>query len=288
MKHSIIRTTLAGLFMWAALAGCSDDSTTRPDVDNNQAPALPAVSTMKFNLDFYGVQAPTVDAQSLETGRPSDAMLQTAAAGDHENWINAYVRAVFIYLTTFDMLEEPIGAFAYAIHSVPQKQSDGSYLWTYIFVDKEIEYSVFLFGTPKLDTVEWRMEVSSNNPAQVLNHFVWFTGESKRDDTGGYWQFYVPVDETNGVPVVRIDWVNGLHEDTLTLTVNGAGLENEGDVLEFSDSKATGSIEYFDASENLTSSIIWHSDGSGSLTVPDYNGGAKACWDTEQRNVACE
>jgi hypothetical protein len=288
MKHSIIRTTLAGLFMWAALAGCSDDSTTRPDVDNNQAPALPAVSTMKFNLDFYGVQAPTVDAQSLETGRPSDAMLQSAAAGDHENWINAYVRAVFIYLTTFDMLEEPIGAFAYAIHSVPQKQSDGSYLWTYIFVDKEIEYSVFLFGTPKLDTVEWRMEVSSNNPAQVLNHFVWFTGESKRDDTGGYWQFYVPVDETNGVPVVRIDWVNGLHEDTLTLTVNGAGLENEGDVLEFSDSKATGSIEYFDASENLTSSIVWHSDGSGNLTVPDYNGGAKACWDTEQRNVACE
>jgi hypothetical protein len=257
-------------------------------VDNNQAPALPAVSTMKFNLDFYGVQAPTVDAQSLETGRPSDAMLQSAAAGDHENWINAYVRAVFIYLTTFDMLEEPIGAFAYAIHSVPQKQSDGSYLWTYIFVDKEIEYSVFLFGTPKLDTVEWRMEVSSNNPAQVLNHFVWFTGESKRDDTGGYWQFYVPVDETNGVPVVRIDWVNGLHEDTLTLTVNGAGLENEGDVLEFSDSKATGSIEYFDASENLTSSIVWHSDGSGNLTVPDYNGGAKACWDTEQRNVACE
>jgi len=287
MKHSTIRTTLAGLFIWVALSGCSDDSTTRPDVDNDQAPALPAVSTMKFNLDFYGVASPAVDAQSLATGRPSDAMLQSAA-GDHENWINAYVRAVFIYLTTFDMLEEPIGAFAYAIHSVPQKQDDGSYLWTYIFVDKEIEYSVFLFGTPKLDTVEWRLEVSSNNPALLLDHFVWFSGESKRDDTGGYWQFFEPIDATNGVPSVRIDWVNGLHEDTLTLTVNGVGYENEGDILTFSDSKTTGSIEYFDASEDLTSSINWHSDGTGSLTVPDYNGGAKACWDTEQRNVACE
>lgn len=286
MKHSIIRTTLAGLFMWVALAGCSDDSVTRPE-DTNQAPALPSVSTMKFTLDFYGVAAPTVDAQSLETGRPSDTMLQSAA-GDHENWINAYVRAVYIYLTTFDMLEEPIGAFAYAIHSVPQKQEDGSYLWTYIFVDKEIEYSVFLFGTPKLDTVEWRMEVSSNDPALTLDHFVWFSGESKRDDTGGYWQFFDPIDETNGVPSARIDWVNGLREDTLTITVNGVGYPNEGDILTFSDSRKTGSIEYFDASENLTSSIIWHSDGTGSLTVPDYNGGAQACWDTEQRNVACE
>lgn len=286
MKHSIIRTTLTGLFMWVALSGCSDDSVTKPD-DTNRAPALPAVSTMKFNLDFYGIAAPVIDPQSIETGAPSDALLQTAG-GDHENWINAYVRAVFITLTTFDMLEEPIGAFAYAIHSVPQEQSDGSYLWTYIFVDETIEYSVFLYGTPKLGTVEWRMEVSSNDPALLLNHFVWFRGESKRDDTGGYWQFFDPIDTTHGVPSARIDWVNGMREDTLTLTVNGVGYENEGDILTFSDSKQTGSIEYFDASEDLTSSIVWHSDGTGSLTVPDYNGGVKACWDNEQRNIACE
>lgn len=286
-KH--IRTSLAALVMWVALAGCSDDSVTLPKVnDDDGAPALPSISTMKFDLDFYGVAAPAVDEQSIASGTPSNAVLQTAAGGDHENWINAYVRAIFVHLTTYDMLEEPIGAFAYAIHSVAQKQSDGSYLWTYIFVDQTIEYSVFLYGTPNPETVEWRMEVSSNDPALLLDHFVWFSGESKRDDTGGYWQFFAPVDATNGVPSARIDFVNGTREDTLTLTVNGSGFENEGDILTFTDRRATGSIEYYDASESLLSSIIWHSDGTGSLTVPDYNGGATACWDSEQRNVACE
>ena len=288
MGTHTIRTSLAGLFMLAALSGCSNDSVTLPDSTNTNAPALPAVSTMKFDLDFYGVSAPTLDAQSLSTGAPSDAMLLSASGGDHENWINAYVRAVFIHLSTFDMLEEPIGAFAYAIHSVPREQPDGSYLWTYIFVDQAIEYSVFLFGTPKQDTVEWRMEVSSNDPALLLNHFVWFSGESRHDDTGGYWQFFDPIDQTQGVPSARIEWTNGNLEDTLTLTVNGSGYENEGDMLTFTDSKSTGSIEYYDASASLTSSIIWHANGTGSLTVPDYNGGAMACWDREQRNVACQ
>lgn len=286
-KHTI-RTSLAGLFMLAALSGCSNDPVTPPDTNDNHAPALPAVSTMKFDLDFFGVAAPALDAQSLATGAPSDAMLQATSGGDHENWINAYVRAVFIQLSTYDMLEEPIGAFAYAINSVPQKQDDGSYLWTYIFVDQSIEYSVFLFGTPHPSTVEWRMEVSSNDPAMLLNHFVWFSGESKNDDTGGYWQFFEPIDQTNGVQSARIDFVNGPHVDTLTLTVNGSGYENEGDALTFTDSRTTGSIEYYDASESLTSSIIWHANGTGSLTAPDYNGGAKACWDNEQRNIACE
>ncbi len=287
MRSRIIPTVFAGLLVGVALSGCSDDSITQPSGnDDNRAPALPAVSTMKVDLDFFGVAAPTLDAPSLATGKPSDAVLQIAG-GDHENWINAFVRAVFLHLSVYDVLEEPIGAFAFAIHSVPQKQADGSHLWTYIFVEGEIEYSV-LYGTPTPETVEWRMEVSSNDPALQLDHFVWFTGESKRDDTGGYWQFFMPTDASNGVPIVRIDWMNGTHERTLALTVNGVGHENEGDVLTLTHSKSTGSIEYFDASASLLSSIIWHADGSGSLTVPDYNGGATACWDTEQRNVACE
>jgi hypothetical protein len=273
--------------MWAALSGCSDDSVTQPKGDDNSAPALPAVSTMKSELNFFGVPQPILDAPSLASGVPSDAVLQNAA-GDHENWINAFVRAVYVHLTVYDMLEEPISAFAYAIHSVPQQQPDGSYLWTYIFVDQSIEYSVFLYGTRTPETVQWRMEVSSNDPALPLDHFVWFSGESRRDHTSGYWQFFAPVDETNGAPVARIDWTKAGREEKVTLTVNGEGLENEGDVLTLTQSRKTGSIEYFDASADLTSSIIWHADGTGSLTVPDYNGGVKACWDHQQRNVACE
>jgi hypothetical protein len=47
-------------------------------------------------------------------------------------------------------------------------------------------------------------------------------------------------------------------------------------------------IDYTDASADVTSNITWYADGAGSLTVPDYNGGGTACWDTRQRDVACE
>jgi len=198
------------------------------------------------------------------------------------------VRAIYVQLITYDMLEEPIAAFAFAIHSIPQEQPDGSYLWTYIFVeDGGTEYSVFLFGTPMLDRVVWRMEVSSNSAAQPLDHFVWFDGESMNDESGGFWQFYEPVDQTNGVASARIDWAETAVESSLRIEVNGVGHEDEGDYLEFRETATAGSIEHLDASTAELSRIDWSVDGSGSITAPDYNGGMKSCWDTSQKDTTC-
>jgi hypothetical protein len=286
-------TTLAAILAVTVIAGCSTDNTiTLPDGAGGQtsdAPRLPALSTMSLQLDFFGVPTPAVDGQSLAQGKPSDALTQTAAEGNHSNWINAYVRAIYAQLITFDALEEPIAAFALAIHSVPQPQDDGSYLWTYIFVaDDGIEYSIFLYGTPRLDVVRWRLEVSTNDPGLALDHFVWFDGETRNDETGGFWQFYKPVDATAGVPVVRMDHLNGTTENRLTVTVNGVGHEDEGDYLDFRETEFTGSIQHYDKSENMLASILWNADGTGSLTVPDYNNGEKACWDERQRDIDCQ
>jgi len=273
---------------FAVLAGCSgNDSITVPSDEPSDAPALPSVSTMKFQLDFFGVATPAVDAQSLATGKPSAEMLQSAAAIDRTHWINAFVRALYVQLLTYDALEEPIAAFALAIHSVPQKQDDGSFLWTYIFVDKEtgVEYSIFLYGLPVGNSVEWRMEVSSNNPAQPLDHFKWFDGTSMQ--TEGYWQFYEPVDESNGIEVARIDWTDTRLLNVLRITINGVGHEDEGDTLEFHQTPAEGMIEHYDASADARCTILWSADGSGSITCPDYNDGAQSCWDEHQRNTAC-
>ncbi len=275
----------------AVAAGCSDNNgatVTGPGNggNNNGAPALPSTSTMTFKLDFFGVQPPAADPQSIRTGKPSADMLQAAAAGNRMNFISAYVRALYAQLIIYDALEEPIGAFAAAINSVPQAQQDGSYLWTYIFVERGVEYSVFLYGTPQTDRVVWRLEVSSNDPAMILDHFVWFDGETLNDDSGGFWQFYEPVDSTNGQQSVRIDWARGA-TNTLSVSINGATQPDVGDSLVFSESATQGSIVYTDASTAETSSIVWYVDGSGSITAPDYNGCVMACWDTQQFDTAC-
>ncbi len=284
--HSKLKSPLAALAL-VFIFGCSDDATS-PSENRTTPPAMPSASTMSIDLAFPASDEATLTATELQTGRPDASTL--SASADHTNWINAYVRAAYVVLITYDHLEEPAAAFALAIHSVPQPQDDGSYVWTYIFVDRktDIEYQVFLYGLEGDASVMWRMEVSSNDTAQPLDHFVWFSGESAKDRRSGFWQFYEPVDATNGSQTARIDWHATPGDRQLTIAVNGAGLPNEGDSLDFHATRAQNSIEYVDADAGQTSNITWYPNGSGSLTVPDYNGGAKACWDTHQRDVACE
>jgi hypothetical protein len=242
---------------------------------------------MQVNLDFFGIAEPSLDVQSLETGKPSGNLEQYAATANRANFINAYVRAIYATLITYDALEEPIAAFAFAIHSVPQPQDDGSYLWTYIFVEESVEYSIFLYGTPLgTDRAAWRMEVSSNDPSQPMDHFVWFDGET--GDVSGFWQFYEPVDPSNGVPVARVDFLDGVVEHRLTITINGVGHEDEGDVLDFRETEFTGAIEFTDASAGETALVEWRADGTGSITAPDYNNGEKSCWDEHQHDAKCK
>jgi hypothetical protein len=277
------------LAVWM-LPACSTDDTVAPEETGYpaDAPQLPSMSTMQFALEFFDIEAPQVSQQSIETGKPGPE-LQTAEGADRTNFINGFVRALFVHLLMFDALEEPVAAFALAVHSIPQKQDDGSWLWTYIFVEGSLEYSIFLYGTPATggEYVDWRLEVSTNDPSLDLDHFVWFDGRTHKHDTHGFWQFYdpsLPAPHTSA----RIDWQNpSKAEHRLTVEINGSDAPEYGDMLEFFESSFVASIDHFDAGEDRESNITFNADGSGSLTMHDYNGGEKACWDTEQKNTDC-
>ena len=294
------RATLAsflGLTLLASVGCLKNESPTGPGEPQGtvDAPALPSMATMQFQPSFFDAQdLSEIDPAAVRAGKLSDASSNVSAERTH--FINAIIRVLYVQLLTYDALEEPIAAFAFAVNSIPQPQDDGSYLWTYIFVDDELEYSVFLFGTPMIDRVAWRLEVSSNNPELPLDHFVWFAGEAMSDDSSGYWQFFEPVAaapvtslmSTDGNQTARIDWFNTSPTNhRLRITVNGAGHVDEGDYVEFHEASGIGQLNHFDASENLDSNITWYPDGSGSLTVPDYNDGAQACWDSEGVNTVC-
>jgi hypothetical protein len=292
LRRALCLVAIIGLM---GITACSKDSEPLFGTGTDSgAPALPAVSTMTMDLSFFGVDGTT----TAQARAQADGEMLVANAGIKENWINAVIRVLFVQLTLYDILEEPVGAFVAAAHSVPQKQDDGSYLWTFIFVEDGAEYSVFLYGKPNVDVVDWRLEVSTNIPEFLLDHFVWFEGQSRIDETSGYWQFYKPVlttsalavagAATDGEPVIRMDWENlgGGHE-RLTVLVNEIGGEDENDRLEFNASPNAHSIDYHDADVLEDHNITWYADGSGNLTVPDYNNGATACWDIHQDNIAC-
>jgi len=292
----VVVTMLAAIF---ALAGCSSENQVAAP-ENQEPLSLPPVSTKSMDVGFF--DAAEVDAQSIKQGRFIEPAVASPAAFKL-NYLNAAVRVFFLNIVTYAALAHPVAAFTIAAHSVPQYQDDGSWLWTYIYVDdRGSEHSIFLRGKPMGSYVAWRMEVSSNDPAMLLDHFLWFEGEVASDGHSGYWQFYEPdggaataaasftdAAGTPGVQCVRIDWQESSQVDKrLAFLINKPGDAEEGSTLVFEETLEMGTIEFYDAANDNTGTIIWRRDGSGSIEWPDYKDGVKSCWDVWQYDADCE
>jgi hypothetical protein len=297
MLNRFAKLSRFGFIILVALlttVGCNSSDPVLP-VEEEQPPELPAASTMSMDLSLFN--AAQINQSTIIDGGPTPELL--AQYPTKHNFINAAVRVLVVHLVACAAVHPPVAAFVIALHSVPQKQVDGSWLWTYIFVDEDIEYSIYLRGKNAGDYTEWSMRVSSSDPENPLDHFLWFDGEAMHDNSEGFWQFYVPEDDivpastvgafvTAGVPLLRIDWANMSNDThTLSILVNAEGHVDEGDMIEFFESPDMCYLEHYDASEGITGNITWYADGSGSIQVPDYINGEKGCWDTRQFDVDC-
>ena len=121
-----------------------------------------------------------------------------------------------------------------------------------------------------------------------MTDFLWFTGETRLQNDRGFWIFN---DRRAGstVPVARVDWTN-VSEKNRTLSfrnVDGASADL-GDQLAYRVDGDVIAVTFHDASAQQDADITWNEvTGTGSLMVPDYNGGARACWDAQQENMVC-
>lgn len=291
-------TTIGLMILLAAfiLQGCSSDDNP-VGADKLQAPPLPSIGTMKLDISFF--ESADLPPQAIEAGKLDNTPDAVAMDRFHLNFLNAAVRVLYLDVIVYSALVEPVVAFQLAVHSVPQPQDDGSWLWTYIVVEDEIEYAIYLYGMDEGTYSSWRLEVSTNDPEMPLDHFTWFEGEVESDDSGGFWQFYEPDEAmsaafastpqaTPGVQSIRIDWAdNGMDGSCLILLVNKAGDPAEGSTLTFKRLPEHSSVGFYDAEEGTTGTILWRFDGSGYIEWPDYRDGARSCWDNTQHDIDC-
>jgi hypothetical protein len=292
MRKRLNIISLMVLLAAFALAGCSTDDNPVA-MDQQQAPNLPSVETMKLDIAFF--ESADVPPQAIETGK-LDGPLAVTTDGMHLNFLNAAVRVLFLDVVVYSALVEPVVAFQLAVRSVPQPQDDGSWLWTYIIVEGAKEYAIYLYGKDEGTYSSWHLDVSSNDPEMPLDHFTWFAGEVESDDTGGYWQFYEPAEEetaamalaTPGVESIRIDWAeNGMDGNSLVLLVNKTGDPAEGSTLTFEELPGYSSVIFYDEEKDDTGTILWRFDGTGYIEWPDYRDGQHSCWDNTQHDVDC-
>ncbi len=259
---------LAALMMLFALnlGGCSDENASPTALPQTSAPVLPDPAELQFDFSFFD-KAAEFDKND---------------GGIHENFVNAYLRAVLLGAIAELTLAPPVATFSAALHTVPVAQDDGAWIWTYDWTDYRYPIRVALRGLPSGDHVQWEMRVGPGSEDPTA---VWFEGRTSGDGSQGHWLFHDLDDPTQPV-CGEIAW--GDDETGRFLQFTSREMENNGDVLRFNDADPDFMITFTPGAGEDESFIRWHTDGTGSLRVPDFNGGLEACWDQWQENVDCE
>lgn len=277
-----MKTRLATLALFAllatALAGCGKEPNA-PIAPSSQAPSLPPAASMKFDFSFFE-----------RNGGMALAALPAGAEGTQlrSHWINAVTRVVFLNLTVADLFSTPVAALNAALSQTPVLGDDGWYTWVYTVSEQGRTITLRLRGRVDGAIVTWRMYATDSAATPAMTDFLWFTGESRLDNSNGHWIFN-DRREAKTVPVARIDWTaNSETKRSLAFSNVESGSADLGDRLEYRLDGAIVSVTFHDQSENKDADITWNeTTGTGSLMVPDYNGGERACWDEHQEDMVC-
>ena len=261
------------------LVGCGKDATTKPSTPSVGRPDLPPTDSWNFDLSFFSQQ---VEPMVLgEGGNVADPI--------PSNYANAVARVAFVDLVAVSALTPPYLAFCSAVHATPVADGDSTYLWTYSWADStDHNLQIHLRGRVRPDHVEWSLRVTAPDANPPLHDFLWYTGQSSRTSFTGYWIFNNDV-EDQPVEAARIDWTcTAPRARVLTYANIDATSPGYGDTLTYTAAGDDGSLTFHDASLGLDSFIDWNVlTGAGSMQVPDYNGGATACWDGQHENIDC-
>ncbi len=263
---------LATLLTVPLLTGCESTPTAPAATDNDQAPTPPDPARLTVDLGFFD------SGEALAKAAPD-------AQASKLNFVNAAVRVFAVDLVARLVLTPPIVAFGAALHGIPSRQEDGSWIWVYTCVQGEEELQIRLRGLRVDDGVEWQLRVFAPQADPPLAGEIWFEGFTSEIGDEGTWTFHDPALPGNPA-VAEVLYREGVAGELLRVTCLEG--EDAGDEISFRDEDPEHAIEFHDAALGQDWHIRWNeADGTGSLLVPDYNGGREACWDEHQDDVDC-
>jgi len=274
------------VLMMIQLVGCGGGNDDDGDNDANlsdeitsTAPPLPPDESM------------TVDLSLFDEGAANDLRAPSAVA-TYMNFGNAVTRVAAVNAALAAAVAAPATVFTAARLHAPVPQSDGSWLWSYSVTIEYVTFTASLNGIIEGDESRWSMVVSTNAPLRPVMSFLWYKGVCTDKNTAGEWEFFDITTPTEQNPVVKVNWTADVDNKTAHLILENVDTrpdaEYAGDVLDYSAGTELAFISYTDVSENAVWDITWNTEtGEGSLKVPEYNGGAKACWNNLKQDVTC-
>jgi hypothetical protein len=257
------------------VSNCKDS--TKPDPD---PPVLPPLSAIEMDLSSL-TNSGTPKLALGKTFDNNSVMVGT-------NWVYAAGTVGFWTTLTGITLSVPTAAFVATINEEPEYLGELRWKWTKNFQVLFFQYTAELYGELDNSVIDWEMHISK---AGVYQDFLWFTGQSNLDGSGGTWTFYESYE--NQVELVEVDWnyysvgVGNLHYQVIKEMAEN---KNSYIFYEF-DNDEDYNAEYtlYNSVNANTINVEWHRINRNGRVKSPVNFGDELwhCWDENRDNIEC-
>lgn len=245
--------------------------------DKGSPPTMPLASTMK------------IDFSNFESGKKSGDVLISKGT-ENSNFEFAALVAGYWDLLLFATLWVPVRSYEIAIDQTPVSIGDNTWQWSYTATIATVSYKARLTGQIRSSDVLWQMYITKEGGTNPFAEFMWFSGTSKLDGTGGQWT--LNLSSANPVPILQIDWTGtSFNAETIKYTYVKTGDSWNGSYIEYG--KTTGTydayytVHYWNGSAFSDVNIEWSTTGNnGRVKCFDEFGDTDwHLWDSNYVNV---
>lgn len=255
--HRLMALCLSG----ALLAACGDDKLPQPE----------PLSSATVEADLSGIE---------DAPRAAKAALPTARS-EYRNFANAWLRVKVLQLYAAGLIALPAAAVAATLNQQPTL-TGGKWIWELTALGSTASLQI-----QRTDVGQWKAEMLVSNSS--VTDFLWLEGQYDATQSEGSWTIHDP-ELSGSTAVLGIDWSYASEtEHTLTYRNIDQSSADVGDKIEYQRDGNDASVVFTDASDSdSVARIAWDATtGVGSIEVPNYNDGNKACWGTDFKDTDC-
>jgi hypothetical protein len=246
--------------------------------DNGTAPVLPPKESM------------TIDFTNFLSLKKSAYTIIDNKGTNNTNWVFAASVAGIWNLIITTTLAVPVSAFKLATDQDPVFLSNKTWQWSYSVSSLGVTYKARLTGQISGTDVLWKMYVTREGTGGFAE-FVWFSGTSKLDGTGGQWI----LNESAAVPeaYLQIDWTKtGTSVGSVKYTLIKNNDAHKGGYIEYGLTSgafnAFYNIHYYNEVKFSDVNVEWDTTTlNGRIKSSDYLDGTWFCWDSNKINTTC-
>jgi len=245
----------------ALLAACGDDKLPQPE----------PLSSATVEADLSGIE---------DAPRAAKAALPTARS-EYRNFANAWLRVKVLQLYAAGLIALPAAAVAATLNQQPTL-TGGKWIWELTALGSTASLQI-----QRTDVGQWKAEMLVSNSS--VTDFLWLEGQYDATQSEGSWTIHDP-ELSGSTAVLGIDWSYASEtEHTLTYRNIDQSSADVGDKIEYQRDGNDASVVFTDASDSdSVARIAWDATtGVGSIEVPNYNDGNKACWGTDFKDTDC-